>query len=252
VLLETSGVPIIDDKGCFVGYRGIDRDATERKKTENALEESEKRYRMIAENMQDLIMVIDSKGVYTYVSPSMESVLGYSLDDLRGKNAFDMIYPEDADFIIKKIMPKLLRGEENALLEFRFRTKAGAYLWLEASAKAIKETTEETKILVVSRNIEERKKAQDALFRSETRLRSLYESAFDGILIANFNGRILSANPAACHMFGMTEKELINVTRKDIIVTMERLHASIEDYERTGKAVVALTFCRKDGSTFEG
>jgi PAS domain S-box-containing protein len=82
--------------------------------------------------------------------------------------------------------------------------------------------------------------------------RSLYEKSFDAILLTKPDGSILSANPAACEMFGMTEEEIKNAERYGLVVYDEQLTSAIEQRKKEGKARAELTFKRKDGSTFFG
>jgi PAS domain S-box-containing protein len=87
---------------------------------------------------------------------------------------------------------------------------------------------------------------------SNNPFRSLYENSFDAILLTKPDGSILSANPAACEMFGMTEEEIKNAERCDLVVIDEQLTSAIERRKKVGKARAELTFKRKDGSTFFG
>ena len=105
--------------------------------------------------------------------------------------------------------------------------------------------------MLIFRDITERKKAEEAIKRSEVRFRSLFESSFDGVLIAQSDGSIISANPAACRIFGMSEEELKNVGREGILVMDKRVMAAIAERTLTGKVKGEFTCRRKDGSTFE-
>ncbi|MCK4963761.1 MAG: PAS domain S-box protein, partial [Dehalococcoidia bacterium] len=91
VVLETSGVPIFSDDGRLCGYRGIDRDITERKRVEEALRESEERYRMLVETMNDGMAIQDLDGVMTFVNDKLCQMLGYASDELIGHTAMELI-----------------------------------------------------------------------------------------------------------------------------------------------------------------
>ncbi len=86
----------------------------------------------------------------------------------------------------------------------------------------------------------------------DIRFRSLYENSFDAVLLTKPDGSILSANPAACEMFGMTENELQKAKRNDLVVVDQRVNSILEQRKNTGKSRAELTLKRKDGSTFEG
>jgi PAS domain S-box-containing protein len=80
----------------------------------------------------------------------------------------------------------------------------------------------------------------------------LYENCFDAVIFTKADGSICSANPAACKIFGMTQEELLNAVRKDLVVEDERINIIKEQCEKKGKSRVELTLKRKDGSLFEG
>ncbi|OEU42194.1 hypothetical protein BGV40_10855 [Methanosarcina sp. Ant1] len=115
---------------------------------------------------------------------------------------------------------------------------------LEAVAPAV------VHVLQRKREENKREQAEKTFQTSESRYRSLYENSLDGILLTRPDGTILSANPQACHMFGMTEDEIIRAGREGIVVKDEKLAAALEDRELNGWMRAELTHRRKDGSTF--
>ena len=115
---------------------------------------------------------------------------------------------------------------------------------LEAVAPAV------VHVLQRKREENKREQAEKTFQTSESRYRSLYENSLDGILLTRPDGTILSANPQACHMFGMTEDEIIRAGREGIVVKDEKLAAALEDRELKGWMRAELTHRRKDGSTF--
>lgn len=102
----------------------------------------------------------------------------------------------------------------------------------------------------VARDITERKRAEKLLQESEARYRSLYENSLDGILLTKPDGTILSANPKACSLYGMTENEIIQAGRERLVVNDEKLEVTLKERELTGQMKAELTCIKKDGSTF--
>jgi two-component system, LuxR family, sensor kinase FixL len=133
------------------------------------------------------------------------------------------------------------RGSQQVDLE---AMRAGATLYL---------TKGETSALMLERGIRyaiERKQVEQALLASETRYRKLFENSFDGIMMTRPDGTILSANPAACWLLGMSEEEIILAGRDGLVVKDERLKAALLEREKKGHVYTELTMRRKDGSTF--
>jgi PAS domain S-box-containing protein len=102
------------------------------------------------------------------------------------------------------------------------------------------------------KNATECKQAEEALHATEARYQSLYENSLDGILLTRTDGTILSANPQACYLFGMTEEEIKQMGREGLVVKDQGLASALEERELTGRVKAELTFRRKDGSTFVG
>jgi len=118
--------------GAVVGAQGTAVDITERKIAETALRESEERYRRIAENMSDFISELDPQGIFKYNSPSIERILGYNQEELIGSSAFDLVHPEDHDWVISTYMDGV-KTQSDRYVEQRYRRKDGTYIWLRSS-----------------------------------------------------------------------------------------------------------------------
>ncbi|MGF2617871.1 EAL domain-containing protein [Rossellomorea vietnamensis] len=144
-------------------------DMTEQKKTEEALRESEKKYRLIAENMSDLISIIDLEGNLHYASPSHNLVLGYnSLQEVPGmSNVFDFIHPEDLPEIEENL--KLVHKLKQPLsVEFRYARKSGGWVLLETSVTPVLGPDGKvTQLIAVGRDITEKREAEKLLWNSE-------------------------------------------------------------------------------------
>lgn len=98
----------------------------------------------------------------------------------------------------------------------------------------------------------EKARTEEALRLSEIRYRSLFDSSFDGVLLARPDGAIVSVNPQACRMLGMTEDEIKEAGREGIVVKNKKLATALKEQERTGSVRAELTFIRKDGTAFIG
>ncbi|MDI7742686.1 PAS domain S-box protein [Lysinibacillus fusiformis] len=141
----------------------IFRDITSRKKAEEALQKSEEQYRLIAENMTDLVRVVDPNGAVIYASPSHEHVLGYTPEEIEGYSVFEMIHPDDIEKMQTRFQEAIAEKEDHTA-DFRIKHAKGYWVWIEAHAKFILD--EQGRILrlqMVGRDITERKTLEEKL-----------------------------------------------------------------------------------------
>ncbi|WP_084783157.1 EAL domain-containing protein [Bacillus dakarensis] len=142
-------------------------DITARKKAEKALVESENKYRLIAENMSDLIAIVDRKGILLYASPSHQTVLGYPSEKLVGKFASELIYPEDIPLLNSRFNQMVETGVSTKI-EYRALNQKGEFLLFECYVSPVIGIFGDTEnFLIVSRDITERKRAEELLWNSE-------------------------------------------------------------------------------------
>jgi diguanylate cyclase (GGDEF)-like protein/PAS domain S-box-containing protein len=138
-------------------------DITSRKCNEQALRKSEERYRLIAENMTDLVCLIAWDGSFKYASPSHVTVLGYPSEDYEGKYARDCMHKDDHPNVRKKL-EKTIKTKEASSFEFRFRDIEENWIWLEGKATSIFNVKGDFEhFLVVSRDITERRILEEKL-----------------------------------------------------------------------------------------
>jgi PAS domain S-box-containing protein len=378
VWLSTSGVPIVADDGKLLGYRGVDVNITERKRTEELLKDSVAKYRDFAESLPEIVFEIDAKGNLVFVNQKASQITGYSQDELGNNfNFIRLVVPDEREKAIANIK-RLLSGENVGSNEYNLVKKDGAVfpvmIWAtprivqnkvaglrgivvdisehKKAEESLRETKEyvdnllnyanapiivwdnekkitlfnnafeaftgyskesmlrenievlfpashKTRILETigkatrgekwqsvevpilckdgqtgialwnsanvtdkdgnivatiaqGQNITERKKAEAALRQSEERYRSVFENSIDGVMISQPDGSILSANPVACRMLGMSEEELKKAGRAGIVIKDEKLTTALQERERAGDMRADLTFRRKDGTTFVG
>lgn len=171
-----------------ITLQNLDRDIDERKKTEALLRDSERKYRLIAENTNDFISIIDFSGNWVYVSPSFKA-LGYEPEKMIGKPTFDLIHPDDIEYVLrlnpdhpdlKKIDPARIEEQNKTkLTELRFLDASGIWHNMEVSANLLEDQDGKGfNILTIARDITSRKQAQDELeilYQTEKNLRFALE-----------------------------------------------------------------------------
>jgi len=138
------------------------RDITERKRAEEALRESEERYRALTENTYDLISEIDSSERYLYLSPNYQDVLGYEPGELIGYRVIDLIHPEDSP-AVKAAFRRVFEHSTIGQVLYRFMHKNGELRWFESTGKTYQTASGESRVVFVSRDITERQRYEETI-----------------------------------------------------------------------------------------
>lgn len=117
-------------------YQQAQFELSERRQMEVALRQSEARFRLLADNMSDLVCLHHSDGRYLYISPSSQTLLGYQSDDLMDQSPVSFVHPEDQDKL-RQMIYRAAIGQKSVPFNYRFRRKTGEYVWLETLIKPI-------------------------------------------------------------------------------------------------------------------
>ena len=135
---------------------GVGQDISARKEAEAQLRRQEEQYRLLAENVTDVVTHLDPATRLLYVSPSVENLLGYDPEAITGERAIDLIHPEDRDACVRAVVQALDEGRRPRT-EFRVRTKEEGYLWVESVGKELEGTGGRSGLILTTRDISERK-----------------------------------------------------------------------------------------------
>ena len=165
-------------------------------RTRRRLFEREELFQLIGENVADMIAVVDVEGKRLYNSPSYHKVLGYTAEELKSSSSFDQIHPDDLNRV-REAAAAAQRTGVGKPLEYRIRHKDGTWRVLESNASVIRSRAgEPERLVIVNRDITERKEAAESLRLTESGFRSMIEDAPYGIFRAATDGTLLRANPA--------------------------------------------------------
>lgn len=217
-------------------------------KAEEALLNSEKHFRAMIENAQDIVTILDAQGTILFESPSILPALGYGPSELEGVNAFSLIHPDDVARVQEKFKAVLADPGRPQSVRFRFRHKNGNWRELESIGKNMLQEPAVQGVIVNSRDITDREAAFLSALESEERFRQLAEATQEGVLVSE-EGRILNANLTFARMFGYDWKEVLGKNSVDFVAHGDRPWAAQKisaGYEKTYE----ITGLRKDGSTF--
>ncbi len=251
---ESHITPLYDRRGCLTGRLVTLIDITERKRTEEALRESEEKYRKIVENVHDMVYSCYPDGTLYFVSPNVLSLTGYKVEEGIGRNMMEFVHPDDKERVLSDLEKTIKTGEEFPTI-FRLLKKDGSYLYVEELGKVTKEGGKPVGLTGVIRDITERKRVERALEESESHFRSVAESANDAIITADSRGNIIFWNKAAEDVFGYLADEAVG--KSSTLIMPEHLREAFENGIKrvvsTGKSdiigrTIEVVGLRKDGS----
>ncbi len=204
----THSSPILRE-GRAVGVRGIVVDISELKRAEQALKESERRYRELTDLLDEAVFEMDLRGKFTYANRKGLSSLGINEQDLeRGLTVFDIIAPRDLE-LAKNRLARTLERQDTGAVEFLIVRKDGTTFPALTHGSAIVRDDEVVGIRGVVFDISDLKKAEHALRESEQRFRTLLTSLHEGIWVLDKDDRTTFVNPRMAEMLGTTEEEMI-------------------------------------------
>lgn len=178
---------------------------------EQALSEMENKYRVITENSCDMITLHDVNGIYQYASPACKTLLGYEPEELVGRNPYDLFHPDDIA-TVQASHVAVLDGKPYTIV-FRLRGKDGVYRWLETNNTFIVDDDGKLSGLIcISRDIGERRQADEKLLDSEEKFRAIFENNSAAIAIIEYDTTISMVNDAYCKMGGFSREEIIGIS----------------------------------------
>jgi two-component system NtrC family sensor kinase len=248
------GYPIRDENDSIVGVVEVTSEITERKQAEEALRDSEERYRSLVDNVRLCILrsTLGPPGRILAVNPALEEITGYSRDELLAMDV-EELYARLEDR--KALMEELASAKGAVTRELRWRKKDGSEIVVLDRLIAVRGDGGDILYLdAIIEDITELKRAENALKASEEKLRLMFKSVPEGITVSDLDGNILETNEAVVHIHGYDSKEeLIGKSALELIAkedhdrAMESLKKTLEGRQ---SPTIEYTFLRKDGSEF--
>jgi two-component system cell cycle sensor histidine kinase/response regulator CckA len=214
-----TGAPVRDSLGRVTRLLGTVQDITERKRAEQALRESEERYRRLVETAPDVIYSLSEDGTITTLNPAFEKITGWSRDECLGKPFMPFVHPDDLPRAVETFQ-RVLRGETPASYELRILSKSGEYLVGEFISTPQMRDGKVIGELGIARDVTQRKRAEEALRESEKKYRDLINGMNDTVWVIDFDTTILDVNNAAARVLGYTREELLSMKIPDIDRTL--------------------------------
>jgi PAS domain S-box-containing protein len=228
----------------------IARDITERKQAEEALQKSEERYRVLAENAGEAVFVVQDD-VVKFINPKGVELCGYSAEELASLPFAKFIHPDDIDMVTDRHLRRL-RGElVPQTYDFRIIRKDGDIRWGELNAVPIS-WEDRPAVLCFMSDITERKQAEEALRQSEERYRTMLEEMEDAYSEIDLGGHFTFVNNSVCRDLGYSKEELMGMSYKKFTAEddIESVFRAFNEVYRTGVPNKGFSWktTRKDGT----
>jgi PAS domain S-box-containing protein len=209
IFYEFSFSPVYENDIAIAGVTIIGRNITERRVIENKIRESEKRFRALVQNSNDIIFVLAADGTIRYISPSVERILGYSPEDISGTDIFTYVHPDDTDAIQNYFRLGLKENKDSDSFRCRIRKTDGSFAFIEGISSNHIDDVYIRGLVVNAREVSERVRIEELLRENEQRFRSIVEDL--PTMICRFlpDGTLTFVNGIYCHAIRKTAGELL-------------------------------------------
>ena len=224
-----------NEKGKPTRHYGCLQDITERKRVEEALRDSEERFRAVLDAVPDLMIVLDAEGRYRNIFTSDPDLLYAPTNQMLGKTIHEVLPPEDAQQI-QEVIDRTLAEGELQLYEYVLKT-GGIERWFAGRVTKFKFQNSDC-VLWCARDITERKRAEEALQESEERFRAIFETAADSIFIKDRSLKYSQVNPAMERLFELPASKLIGRTDEDLFGEVAGSHIREVDSRVLGGEII--------------
>ena len=215
----------------------------------NALRESEKRYKDLAELLPQAVYELDDAGRIIFANRHGLAMFGYTQEDVdRGLDVTKVVIAEDIDRLLKDVQ-KLLDGEQIGSLEYTALRKDGSTFPILTFDTPILRDNKIVGLRGIGIDITERKRAEAAIEASEKKLKALFDTVNDAIMVVDPQGRILDVNNVTCERLGYRRDELLKMTPRDFDTPeyAAKVGDRLAEISRRGSAIFETAWVTRDG-----
>jgi two-component system NtrC family sensor kinase len=251
-LIEHSALPLRNDRGEIIGFRGVGRDITERKQAEEKLRQSKEKYRALFESSVIGAVVMDAETMKVVMcNQAAARMMGFSsVEEAIGINPIDFIHPEYKDKAIGITVKEMFEQDLRRTHEYQVVNKDGREGWVSVTGARIMHEGRLAGLVTIT-DITERKQAVEALRQSEEKYRTILEEMEDAYFEVDLGGHLTFVNNSVCRDLGYSREELIGMSYKDFTVEedIESVFQVFNEVYRTGVPNKGFPWktIRKDG-----
>jgi diguanylate cyclase (GGDEF)-like protein/PAS domain S-box-containing protein len=251
--LETSITPIKDASGRIVAFRGIVRDRTQHKQGEEALRQSEEKYRTILENIEEGYFEVDLAGNFTFFNHSTCSLLGYSKEEMMGMNYLRYTDKDDVKILFETFNTVYKTGVPANEFDWPIIRKDGTKKYVEASISLKKDSAgKPVAFQGFTRDVTARIQAEEALRQSEEKYRSILQNIQEAYFEVDLAGNFTFFNDSLCRITGCSKEELAGANYKQFSDkdNSNNVFHTFNNIYKTGDPVEGFDWLiiRKDGT----
>ncbi len=208
---EVNGFPVFKSNGELSEVIISFIDITERKKAELDLQNSELQHGKMVSNIGDVIVVVDKDGINKYKSPNVEKIFGWKIEDLIGKNTFEVVHPLDLPAIKMFFNSIINQPQATGTTELRYRCKDGSYKWIELTVVNMFDDPNICGVLGNYHDITQRKLVENSLRESEEKYRTIFDYSPIGLLSFDKNGIITACNNNFVKIIGSSLESIVGL-----------------------------------------
>lgn len=211
------GTPNYNSRNEFIGYIGYCFDITERKKSEADLRQSEERFRLVVNNLLDIIVLINADGTQRYVSPASKTITGFDTGEHQGMTIVDLVHPDDLQMLYDVWQDMLAHPDRTFDVQYHYVHKSRGWVWLEAKGQSFLDVPSINAVLLTARDITAAKEAELALQQSEEKYRLLFINNPHPMWVYDTHTlQFLAVNEAAVAKYGYSHEEFLQMSLPDI------------------------------------
>lgn len=223
----------------------VKSDYTHIENAEKSLMETERKFRFISENLSDFISIHDTDWNFTYASPSIKNILGYTPAEVQGIGAFDLVHPDDLLKTINDCIQPVVLQKKETQLRYRMLAKDGNFIWVETYSKPVTNSKGEISSIISStRDVTDQVNGENKLKESEEKYRLISENSNDVIGIHNMNEEFLYISPSCKQVLGYEPRELLGKRPKDVFIVTKDSDHSTKEADDTVEEKKELKFLR--------
>ncbi len=247
---QVSVLPVRDENDEIFAGMVMWQDVTKAKRAENALKESEARYRQLFEDANDIIYVHDLSGNYVSINKAAERIFGYTRDEALKLNMAQIAVPEHLKRVQRQLAKKVAGDQAQTVYEVDCIRKDGKRITLEVNSSIILKDGEPIAVQGIARDVTDRKQSEETIKKSEERYRDLFENANDLIYTHDLDGNFTSLNRSGEEITGYSRDEALGMHLSEVVAPefIEGAKTMISrKLEEDRSTTYELEIIRKDG-----